>query len=236
MSADSTLLNLQECDTYVGALRDHLEALPESRARIEADTKLTQLSASYDDLHTERSAAEREVTKLDDQAETLGDKIARERDKLFGGQVSSPRELAAIQSEIEMLERRKSEIEESELAQMLTLDESQETFDSLSESKSQTAIEVQECAQKEESAKAQLGAELHTLEAQRVALAAAVAPDLLIKYDTTLSRFGVGAAAFSKGVCQSCHMKLSPAEVEDLHQEKLPICPNCEAIAVFDES
>ncbi len=57
----------------------------------------------------------REQAKADADVEQVRSRIARDRSRLDAGQVNSPRELENLQSEIESLLRRQSDLEDVEL-------------------------------------------------------------------------------------------------------------------------
>ena len=127
MSADQleALLLVQEHDTTRDRLRHRRISLPE-RAELEAQTgKLRALEAQARDVGGRRDAVLADERRLDDEARSLGAK-ADEADKhLYSGSTNSPRELQAMQADVDMLRRQRSDLEDQELEVM----EARETLD-----------------------------------------------------------------------------------------------------------
>jgi hypothetical protein len=71
--------------------------------------------------------------------------------------------------------------------------------------------------------------------AERAALATAFDEELLELYeDLRAQKRGVGAAALLDGVCQGCHQKLSPLELERIKRsEGIRRCEYCRRILVL---
>src|SRR4029079_12275665 len=112
------LLLVQEHDTARDRLRHRRATLPE---RTELETGTTNLRAL--DTQTREIRGRRDVVlanekRLDDEARSLGARADEGDTKLYSGTVSSPRELQAMQADIDMLRRQRSELEDQELEVM----------------------------------------------------------------------------------------------------------------------
>ena len=119
MASFDDLLTLQNHDSAVDRLRHRRASLPE-RAELESRR------AAYDELErrraevTERRDAElREERRLDDEVRNLEAKAKAEDSRMYSGTVSSPRELQAMQADIDQLRRKAREREDEELEVMV---------------------------------------------------------------------------------------------------------------------
>ncbi len=97
---------LQEHDGALDRLLHRRETLPErdtvaGRARL----LLGVLAAQIGVLTGERDEIAHEEKRLDDEASTLREKAAEVEAKMYSGSVSSPRELQAMQADIDQLRR-----------------------------------------------------------------------------------------------------------------------------------
>ena len=208
---DPPILELQTIDTTI----DRLES---RRAALRAGTDLDAARALADaheaelgELRLKIDAIDRDAGRLEHEVETLRQKLAAERRRLLDGSVANPKELAAIQREIESIERRISDREDEELAML------------------------------EERASASTDSELAEIEgnlterrAEREALAPTLPPELLELYEELRpQKKGVAAAALVDGVCQGCHEQLSAVELDRLRRtDDVPRCEHCRRILV----
>ncbi len=75
------------------------------RTDVELRDSIAELTAQNSDLRREQTKAEADV-------EQVRSRIDRDRQRLDGGMVSSPKELENLQSEVQSLQRRQSDLEE----------------------------------------------------------------------------------------------------------------------------
>ena len=121
--AQLKLLELAELDAELSRLDHRRRTLPENaeyEAAQQRDAELRDepatLEATGSDLARDQAKAERDV----DQVRT---RIERDRARLDAGEVSSPKELENLQSEIVSLERRQGDLEEVVLEVMEKLED-----------------------------------------------------------------------------------------------------------------
>src|SRR5689334_20798438 len=99
------LLDLQELDTHLEQLhhrKQHLPQRAELRSIGGAVAAIDQRIEPVKQRRTELGIHER---RLEDEATTLDAKAQSEDKRLYSGKVTSPRELQAIQEEIDSLRR-----------------------------------------------------------------------------------------------------------------------------------
>jgi predicted nucleic acid-binding Zn-ribbon protein len=230
------LLIVQEHDTALDRLRHRRDAMPE-RAVLDArvrDTRARQ--AGRDEVRARHAVVQSEERRLDDEARTVGAHADDVNTRLYSGSVQSPRELQAMQADVEMLQRRRSEIEDQELEimeQREALDSEIAALDGAIGALEADAARLREAiAVAEGEIDAEIGAET----AARAAAAAPVTPALLSDYEKRRAQNrGAGAARLVGTTCQACHLTIPSTEAERIRREAgttIAYCDNCSAILV----
>jgi predicted nucleic acid-binding Zn-ribbon protein len=227
------LLELQELDLSIARLdarRLDLEGGEEVRA---ARARATQAEDRVGELRLAIDSVDRELARLEHEADAFGRKMKAEEGRLYDGSVANPKELEAIRHELEGLRARRTRVEDEELDQM----ERREDLDARLKG---AEAELTEIRDRLSEIQGESGRELREVQEglvarreERAGLAAEIDEGLLQTYeDLRLSKRGVGAAALSDGICQGCHQKLSSAEIARLKQVDLKRCEYCRRILI----
>ena len=229
------LLELQRIDTAIlrnDHRRTQLEGggeLREVRARMaDAEAVLGELRLAIDEVAREQQRLEHEV-------ETLVEKAAHERSRLFGGQVVNPKELESLQREVANIDERRSKLEDELLGILERRDELERRATVASEDRDAARAKADALGGEAEAELVQLAAEREGLAAERVPAAAAVDAEVLALYDDIRAhKQGIGAAELIDSVCQACHERLSALEVERLKKAtETGRCEHCRRILVL---
>ena len=101
----------QEHDGALDRLLHRRETLPERETVASGEASLGVLSGQIGVLTGERDEIAHEEKRLDDEASTLREKAAEVEAKMYSGSVSSPRELQAMQADIDQLRRLQRNLE-----------------------------------------------------------------------------------------------------------------------------
>jgi uncharacterized protein len=236
--ADSfdTLMQVQEHDIVLDQLRHRIDALPE-RAELRSVRERQSLLASAS------SSLQAQVDDLRGRQRSLEEKIASTahrrheiEQRMESGQVSSSRDLQAMDHEVHQLGDRMSHLEEEELVLL----EEEEPLDAvLAEHQSDAAALAEDAARLEAlvaSAVEDLERAIAAAASEREALAAGLPVDLAERYEFLRSRLGgIGAARLVGDHCDGCHLTLSSVEVERIKRlptDELTACPECDRILV----
>ena len=236
MASFDDLLSLQNHDSVADRLRHRRTILPER-------AELQSRRAAYDDLErrraevAERRDAElREERRLDDEIKNLEAKAKAEDTRMYSGTVSSPRELQAMQADIDQLRRQAREREDQELEVM----ERREALDAevaeLEAAQASLVAEMNALQAAIEQQEAEIDAELAVEEAARAALVPSIPESTLRLYEQVRAgNRGIGAARLVGMNCQACHLALPATEVDrirHLSPDELARCEHCGAILV----
>ena len=230
------LLNLQTEDTAIRRLEDRRAALPEAQRLAEVTEALGELTADLEIATKQHDEIAREQDKLEGEIQIAEDKITREEQRLFGGAVSNPKELGALQAEVAMLKRKKAELEDGLLEVMVQKEDASATLDRLRGKHSDASNTAENLTTRVGQLIAEIDAELADHADKRAAATAPIPQELLDLYEKIrATKNGVGAAALEAGTCQGCHTKLPNKEIERIRSEGgLQRCENCRRILIID--
>jgi predicted nucleic acid-binding Zn-ribbon protein len=229
------LLELQAEDTAIKRLEERRASLPEAQRLAEVNAALAELDADLAIARKQHEEVSREVARLEGDSGLLDQKIAREEGRMFSGGVSNPKELSALQAEVESLKRKRSGLEDELLEAMLGREQATSTIDGLTKEREETATEASELTTVVEGLTGEISGDLAAHTAARTKVAADIPADLLKLYEQLrASKAGVGAAALEGGTCLGCHTKLPQRELERMRAEGgLQRCDNCRRILVI---
>ncbi len=236
MGAYDDLLTLQNHDLAADRLRHRRVTLPE---RAELETKRAahaELDTRRGEVTERRDAELREERRLDDEVRGLEAKAKAEDTKMYSGTISSPRELQAMQADIEQLRRQAAEREDEELDVMVRREALDAEVAELEAAQAALVADMQALLAAIETQEREIDAELATEEAGRAALAPTIPDGTLKLYEQIRSKNrGVGAARLVGMNCQACHLGLPATEVDrirHLPEDTLVQCEHCGAILV----
>jgi len=236
VAAFDDLLKLQTHDSAVDRLRHRRSTLPER-----AD--LTARKAAYDELDTRRAevaerrdAELREERRLDDEVRSLEAKAKAEDARMYSGTISSPRELQAMQADIDQLRRHAAEKEDEELEVMVRREALDAEVAELEAAQAALLAEMQTLQAAIEAQEREIDAELSVEEQARAELIPSIPEATLRLYeDVRRGNNGVGAARLVGMNCQACHLGLPATEVDRIRHlppDTLARCEHCGAILV----
>jgi uncharacterized protein len=234
--AQLRLLDLAGLDTELGRLDHRRRSLPEiaeldrlnGQAARTADALVTA-ETELADLDSEQARAERDV-------EQVRARIDRDRQRMDAGQVSSAKELESLQSEIQSLARRQSDLEEAVLELMERRESLEARRDGLAKTRDELAATIAEVTQRRDKALAEIGTEADKASASRVAVVSDEPSDLLVLYDKLREQHGgLGAAGLIRGSCQGCNLSLNSSDLAAIRAaapDEVLRCEECRRILV----
>lgn len=230
------LLDLQSLDSALDRLAQRRASLPEL-AEIEAlDGRLSGLNDDVVRAETELSDVARGQSRLEDEVELVRSRSTRDRKRLDSGQISSPKELSNLESEIASLSRRQSALEDDLLEVMETRETIEGRVAELRKEAGQISAERDEAVARRDAAFATIDVEAAAARAERDTTAPSIPADLGALYDRIRkSSGGVGAAALIRRRCQGCHLELSGGDLRAVAAappDEVARCEECRRILV----
>lgn len=231
------LLAVQALDTAADVLRHRRDTLPERTELAARHDALTTLSADLEPVRDHRHQLARAQQAIEDEIAMVTEKAVAVDKAMYGSSATNPRELQAMQEDLESLRRRRSHLEDQVLERMMEaepLDAQLEALGDRRDSLDEEAIRLTAALAEAETA---IDAELVELDGQRADAAAGVDSALLERYEKLRGRFkGVGIARLEGNRCLGCHLALPAAEVEAVKRqardEGIATCPQCDRLLV----
>ncbi|WP_448809952.1 zinc ribbon domain-containing protein [Agromyces bauzanensis] len=233
------LLRLQSLDTRLQQLAHRLGALPQAAALAELAKRDTAVRGTRAEAFGTLEDARAELTRLESDVEIVEARIARDSDRLQ--HTSSTKDVAALESELVSLARRRADLEDQELVVMQRVEDAEGVVAGIDEERASIAAEAAKLEGERDQAAAGLATERDAAERDRVVVAGGVPADLLKFYEQRRVRGGgVGAALLRQRTCQGCNMTLTGSAFEDVRRaapDDVLLCPECDRILVrTDES
>lgn len=235
MSALEQLLVVQDHDSAVEGMRHRRATLPERELLARAEAEVAALTPSLNELRAQRDEVVRDVKRLDDEGAAVTARIKDVEKTMYSGSISSPRELQAMQADVEQLNRHHRTLDDRELELM----ERQETLD---QEVGDLEARMGALQAEADSARTRLveqesvidGEIAQELEARATA-AGGISADLLAAYEQIrLSNHGAGAARLVGNTCQGCRLTIPATEVDRIRKSDPETaifhCDNCGAI------
>lgn len=226
------LIDLQVLDLRMAEVKEQQRKLPVLLATAQAPLndvtkQLTDLTASLEVVTKERRAHEKDLEAHDAQTEKLRARLS---------ELKTNKEYQAHLFEIEMANKKKSEIEEKILVCMEKIEQQQK---GITEAQAKKAEADKQFAQEKaalDGQQALLTAELAELEQKHKAIAAGVERGLLARYiKLKASRKEQALAPVRNGICFGCKLQLPPQLVAQVRRsDVLLTCNYCHRILYWE--
>jgi predicted nucleic acid-binding Zn-ribbon protein len=230
------LLDLQALDAALDRLEHRRGTLPELTLIAELDARVRELRDGQIAAETLDSDLAREQLKAEADVDQVRIRSERDQQRLDAGQVSSPRELENLQSEITSLGKRRSDLEDVVLEVMERRDSAQGHLALLTSELDQAVSKLEEATAKRDAQFGEIDTEASATTAARAAVAPDISGELLALYEKIRGQSGgVGAAALHRGRCEGCHLSLGPADLGRLRNapaDSVERCDECRRILV----
>jgi predicted nucleic acid-binding Zn-ribbon protein len=239
--AQLRLLELADLDAELGRLEHRRRSLPEHGELSQLEQRDRELRDEIATLEAREGDLRREQAKADADVEQVRARVGRDRVRLDAGQVNSPRELESLQSEIESLLRRQSDLEDVELDVMERLEAAQARLKEAGAERAAIGTDAAAVVARRDGALAEIAEQSEAAAARRVAVIAEEPADLIDLYERLRAQHGgVGAAALRRGQCQGCHLSLNTVDLNAIRaaaDDDVLRCEECRRILVrTDES
>ena len=239
--AQRRLLELAEIDAELTRLEHRRRSLPEHEEISTLEQRDRELRDQLAVLEARAGDLKREQAKAEADVEQVRTRIDRDRDRLDAGQVSSPRELENLQSEVESLHRRQSDLEEIVLDVMERQEAAQGQQEAARAERTSIGTDLATLTARRDAALAEIGEQAGKAADRRTAVVADEPGDLIDLYERLRGQHGgVGAAALRRGRCEGCHLSLNTVDLNDIRAaapDEVLRCEECRRILVrTDES
>ena len=224
MSVTKQLYQLQEVDLELEStertLRQVTDKIGESEEVVRVRGRLASEQQHLEELKHQQHSLEWEV-------DDLGTKIAKIEQKLYGGSIGNPKELANFQQEAEGMKLRRGQLEDKTLDIMDRVERAAASVDT-------TISELKILEDKWQSEQQQLSSEaeqlkstLSELEQKRQRLSSEIDTEMVELYQQLKKQKGTAVARVEQGMCRGCRISLSASESQRARSGGLTQCSSC---------
>jgi len=231
-----TLLEVQRHDTTIDQLRRRKVTLPEQIELRSVEERMAVVTTEgaairdqVDDLAARQQLIEEQIAATAARRHTI-------EQRMLSGEVSAPRDLQAMDVEVNHLSERQAEMEELELA----LVEEEDPLDAALDENQRTVADLTAEAERLRGLVADahraIDEQIVEEEARRSEAAVRLPADLSERYEALRGHLGgVGAARLVGDQCDGCHLTLPSKEIERIRRlppEEFATCDQCGRILV----
>ena len=229
----AALYRLQQLDLELERLVAEQQAVAKS---LQGNAKLQELRLEYDRVQQQLRSGLQAQKEAEWVLEDLNRRLAAQEQRLYSGMVSNPKELKALQQEIQHLRTQQSRQEDTYLEMM----EAAESLQEESRRKAEALQQAEEAWNRESAAmlarRDQLEVRKQELQAKRTQLAASIDAEFISRYEA-MRRMKQGRAIskVEQNSCQWCRVILTPSELQRVRvSSQLQTCTNCGRILYYD--
>ena len=237
MSELEVLVELQELDTRLSQLAHRAATLPEREqlALVQAqDSKLqhelAQLAGQLTALRQSQSDREIEIQHLED-------KVAKATSSLYGGEMTSPKEATALQSEIDSLSGRQSLLEDQIIEIMEEIEPFAKEESRIEAERSDFELQISDLEQRISAQVTEIESEQESVTAEKRAAEDRAGSQLSALYAENRKRMGdhtaIGRLVGTS--CGACFLEIAAVEIDRIRRlpsDEPSECPECGALLV----
>jgi predicted nucleic acid-binding Zn-ribbon protein len=227
-----SLLELAEVDAELGRIEHRAKHLPEQQRLEEvqsthgaANDRLAALRIVLEDLDAQ-------AAKFESEIDAVRQRVDRDRSLVDGGAVNA-KQIAELQHELETLQRRQSNLEDSLLEVMERREELQAQQAAELARIDELQNELSAVERSREDALQTIDQSRHQCVSRRDELVAALDADLIALYERQRSRGGAGAGVLQGRRCGACRIEIGRGELARISaaaEDDVLRCPECGAI------
>lgn len=230
------LLSVQDHDTRIDQLRHRFETLPERAALAASQRTRQQIDDQREAVQVRRLELQRNLKRNEDELAVLEERIKRENDRLYSGEVTGTRELLTLQEEVDGLRSRRSDMENDALELMEAIEEVDAEVEALAAGAAAAEAELAGSREQLTEAEVVVQAEIDQENTARSTEAADIPETALASYEDLRNRMGgVAVARLRNGTCEGCHLGLSAMELDRIRHapaDEVCYCEECGRILV----
>jgi len=232
-----SLLTLQEHDLALDRLRHRRATLPARATVASAESEIARVDMEAAVLREPLRELVRNQERLEDEAQALAEQAKSADRRLYSGEVTSPRELQALQTDIEQLKRHQRTVEERALEIMEEREPLDAQMHALAATREERSADLSAARAELAETEGEVDGEIAIEQGLRDTAAAAIEAPMIALYERcrTNAASGIGAARLVGHTCQGCHLTIPATEVDALRKAPpgtVAHCDNCGAILV----
>ena len=228
------LIELSSIDQKITRLSNQKQNHPQLRKIAELTARLPSIEASIVENDSRINETKKELARAEVDVENIAKRVEKDNERLNSGETSA-KDLTQIQHEIGTLKSKQKDLEEVEISILEILEDLDHKKSGLQGILIQVNDEINQIniLIKDDFSKANSDIAVFTTNRNKVV--AKIDKSLVELYDKIRLEHGMGAGMFNHGMCSSCQIQISPAEIvkiNALDPEEVIRCENCRCILV----
>ena len=229
MSNGRQLYELQELDLEIEEKR---KALSIVEGRLGTSEQLVEARAALERARERLATMERDQRSGEWEVDDLRTRAATLEEKLYGGSVKNPKELAGIQEQVDHLKKQRKSREDRVLDIMSEVEAAQSEVDTKSSAVERIEAEWRDEQDALSKERVELTRALAALEQRRGKDASRIDPAVIELYQSLRERRqGRAVAKVEQGMCQGCRIVLPMNELQRARTgQEIVQCSSCERI------
>lgn len=214
------LLDIQVHDTTAAQIRHRRATFPERDELVVLSDELATLDTAAAKTAERRADLARQEKRFEDEAQLIDDKASAERERMYSGEIKAPKDLQAMQADIDSLKRRQTELEDEAIALMEQIEPVDAELAEIESKRSKAQSTQADTEQRLSQGESDADAELATVDAERAALVDGFDADLLATYEKVKAdQQGIAVSRLVGSICDGCHLGLSAVELDRVKHE-----------------
>ena len=229
----AALFQLQQLDLELERVTAEQQAIVHS---LQGDSTLQKLRAEHNTVQQQLRTGQQAQTEAEWALEDVNHRLAMQEQRLYSGAVTNPKELSALQQEVQRLRAQQNRQEEIALEMM----ESTESLQEMVQRKAKLLQQAEEDWSKGNAAlitrRDQLEKRRQELQTKRTQFTVSIDAELLKRYDAMRrSKQGRAVSKVEQNSCQWCRVILTASELQRVRiSTELQTCSNCGRILYYD--
>ena len=228
------LIELSSIDQKITRLSNQKQNHPQLRKIAELTARLPSIEASIVENDSRINETKKELARAEVDVENIAKRVEKDNERLNSGETSA-KDLTQIQHEIGTLKSKQKDLEEVEISILEILEDLDHKKSGLQEILIQVNDEINQLNILIKGDFSKANSDIAVFTTNRNKVVAKIDKSLVELYDKIRLEHGMGAGMFSHGMCSSCQIQISPAEIvkiNALDPEEVIRCENCRCILV----
>jgi predicted nucleic acid-binding Zn-ribbon protein len=228
------LYELQSLDVKIAQANTKLAALDGASA---LKRRLAAAKFAAESAESALVAQEIELKDAELKLKTVDEKRSTFEKRLYGGAVTNPKELGAVEKEVKILKSQQEQLDGRTLELYDSVDKTRSAAQAARHTVTETETKLKAALATEAAERAGLESELKEFTSLREAAAATVTDRALMsRYEAVRKRSGnTGIAKLARDRCEGCHTSVTSFTTRKLFEDKeIVSCENCGRILVLD--
>jgi uncharacterized protein len=229
----AALFQLQQLDLELERLHSEQQSVEIS---LKGNTGLQKIRAENNIAQQQLRTGLQAQKEAEWALEELSQRLTTQEKRLYGGTVNNPKELYALQQEVQRLRAQQSRQEDMALEVMEAADALQEMARRKAEALEQAEAIWSRESETLEARRDQLEIRKQELQAKRAQMANSIDAEIISRYDAMRrTKQGRAISKVEQNSCQWCRVILTPSELQRVRTSKdLQTCSNCGRILYYD--